>query len=162
MKKLLTDAFSLINSETKIQIYLIIFLTIFISFIETVGLGLLTLLISILNDSSLFFSKLENDYFNYFLPFFDEENYITNLILIIFIFYIFKGLVTFLFFYFFSRIRVRLQSEISNNLYKKYINQNYNFFLDISNSKLVNNVVNESIRFNGIIFSFVNTCKDIF
>ena len=78
MKKLLVDAFNLINRKSKFQIYLIIFFTIFISFIETIGLGLLTLLISILNDSSLFFSKLEKDHFNYFLPFFDDENYITN------------------------------------------------------------------------------------
>ena len=100
MKKLLVDAFNLINRKSKFQIYLIIFFTIFISFIETIGLGLLTLLISILNDSSLFFSKLEKDHFNYFLPFFDDENYITNLILIIFIFYLFKALYHFYFFIF--------------------------------------------------------------
>ncbi len=138
---------------------LFLFILILISAIlELISISLLIPILTIfVSDDYLSFSK--------YLFFFDFENKIQvlsfSLILFLIIYFI-KLLIMTAVLYFQTRFSYSLYTKISQNTFKKYLNENYLFHLSTNSSNLLRNVTSESNLYSfGLVLPVIKLISDL-
>ena len=137
------------NLEDKKKLFLIIFLFLIGALFESLSVGLILPIFSILIAGKQ--SLLSSDIFLKFSPDFlitmlqnnSEQTVLFSSLIIITLVYFFKNLYLGGSFYVCYKIIYQLQIDISNNLFKKYLSSPYNFFLNSNRAVLVRNVQDE-------------------
>ena len=122
------------NLEDKKKLFLIIFLFLIGALFESLSVGLILPIFSILIAGKQ--SLLSSDIFLKFSPDFlitmlqnnSEQTVLFSSLIIITLVYFFKNLYLGGSFYVCYKIIYQLQIDISNNLFKKYLSSPYNFF----------------------------------
>ena len=151
MKNLLV-LFQLFDRNTKFRL-LFVFIAIFVgSLFETLSIGMIIPLITSITN----FELLNIYFLKYNLNFLQNFNH--NQLIILFAFlllsiYVLKNIILFYILYLQQNFSWTIQRKLSNKLLKKYLNQDYIFYLNNNSSSLVRNITVEVQQLNGIIFS---------
>tara|TARA_Y100000996_G_scaffold415344_1_gene409504 strand:+ start:936 stop:2642 length:1707 start_codon:yes stop_codon:yes gene_type:complete len=142
MKKLF-EVFKVLDSQQKKNFYWVSFYKLLEAILEVISIGsIYPLIYLIFNDDLSFFEDL--DLINF-------ENK-TDLFMLVLSVLIFVFSIKALFFVFScyksNTFLVNLTSNIQIKLLQKYLGQDFNFFLNKKNEKLLNNIIAESVQFS--------------
>ncbi len=152
--------FSILNKHLLLQLSLLSIFTLLISFLELVGISFLASFVLFLSDIDKFLLSLPNtDLTNNIIKLDDSSKIMLFLVLITIVFSI-KNLLIFVFTVFFNKTRVKINLYVSKAVLFKYLNSSYIFFLSKKMSQIVNDIREETSRFTGIIFSYINVLKE--
>ena len=138
MFKLLKQLPTLLLDKDKKKYYLIFPLMLLTMALETLGLGLIIPIISVIFDENF----LEKYFF--FLNSYDKITKLTIILSFVVLFYIFKNIIIVLIQAHINRFAWNLKSYVSNKLLKKYVYQPYNFFLKKNSSEILRNLLHDS------------------
>ena len=130
---------------------------------EAFSISLILPIISIISSSD--FSNYP-DYLKFFIKIFEIRNY-HSLIVIFFIFVTIIFILRFFIFTYSDIFKIEFHSFIRvfiiKNIFKNYINSNYNFFLKNNSSNLIKNIINETQVFcDRYIFGLLYIISDFF
>lgn len=136
---------------------ILVFLTIILVFLEILSLGsIVPLLTSIAsNDTPNFLNKINLNLFQN-----KSKNDLTLLFLIIFFsIYLIKIFFNIFYIYFSNKFSFEIYSNLSNKLFKIYINQNWLFYLNYNSAFIIRNILGEA---NTVRVSFIEPYLRIF
>ena len=150
----------LLNKKEKIIISFLFILMFLNSLIEILSIGILIPLITMFfegNDPSifsniLFFDEIFNDLFI-------SKDIRKILILIVLVFTI-KNLFIIFYNYFLGKTAMNIRLRLVNDLYKKYLSQNYEFFLSKNTAEIIRNI-NEAQYFSIVLISYLTFFLEI-
>lgn len=148
----------IIEHNIRRLIYLLIFALILMSILEFISLGSIPLLIGYLiepDQMSIFFEKNFNFSFNFKLD-------LKLFSLIIFIIFLTKSLLLSLINYFELKTIKDLKISITNKLFKKYLDNDYKFFIDNNHTVLSRNLIKEVDNAVGLIQSVIFLIREFF
>ena len=147
----LRKAFSVLDSHDLKMLIVMFFIISFTSVFEILNIGSLLALANLIINEARFNEFIDNN--NYLNLIFDGKN--TSYILKIFVsiailLLVCKSIILIIFFWIKNKFLFNFEVKLRNNLYKKYFEQNYNFFLENSSSKLIRNINTEVGNFRFI------------
>ena len=163
MKKTLKLFFNYYDNAKKKSL-IFIFFSICSSFLEVLTIFLFYNYIKYLSNSSVNFylEKINNFFFKY-----TELNYFIFLSILLIFFYLIKLIISFAFSYWKNTFIQNIFNYYSNKLNQNYLSKNYQYFLSVNTSKIINNIFIETKNYAGcinfvliffsefIIFSFI-------
>tara|TARA_B100001093_G_C26848263_1_gene1023870 strand:+ start:565 stop:2274 length:1710 start_codon:yes stop_codon:yes gene_type:complete len=138
----LLKAFKVIKPDEKYKVGIIFVFSVFAAFLEMVGIALALPVLTILLDGNL----NQNYFFNInlnleFLNNIGKDNLLfSSLSLLVFVFLI-KNIFLFFFNFYNFKIVNSISARISQTIFDKYLNENYNFHLNNNSTKLINTCV---------------------
>ena len=153
--------FKNICSRKHIKYLILLLLGMFIAAaIEMVGLGSIPLFIMIIVDVDVLINKFPDFFANDYIKNLDQ-NYLTiagGTILII-IFFI-KNTYLSIYLFFQAKVIKSLRTDITNKLFKNYINATYNFHLQYNPAVLVRNVTSDTMAAIKVIVGTLTIMKE--
>ncbi len=148
---------NLLSKNEKIKSIKLLFFIILNNFAELLSLGaLITIIYSILtggNNTLFIFDREIN------IAFFDENNFLIPF-LILSIIFIVKNLVSYQFLRYQFNFLKKIKKRVSHDLYKKYLSNNYLFFINKNSSELLRNI-RIATDYNGTLFSLFTFLSEI-
>lgn len=147
-----------IDDNIRSLIYFLIFGLILMSILEFISLGSIPLLVGYLiepKQMSVFFEKYFNISFNLNLD-------LKLFSIIIFLIFLSKSLLLSMINYFELKTIKDLKISITNKLFKKYLDNNYKFFIDNNHSVLSRNLIKEVDNAVGLIQSVIFLIREFF
>jgi ATP-binding cassette, subfamily B, bacterial PglK len=135
----LIKAFKVIKSHEKYKVGIIFVFSILAAFLEMIGIAITIPVLTILLDGNLDQNYFSNINLNFeFLKNISKENLLfSSLVLLVSGFFV-KNVFLFIFnFYNFKTVN-SISARISQNIFEKYLNENYNFHLNNNSTKLIN------------------------
>ena len=161
-KNIFLKSLSILERKVVTFFFLFIVASIFISFIELIGISFLGTFIMFLTDINGFLDKIDKFEILSFMHDFDEKDLIYFFLISIVAFFAIKNAIVFVFFYFFHKFKAHFTFIISKKIFSKNLKNNYEYFLAQKKSKIVHDVREESLRFTGVFFSILNIVKETF
>ena len=133
----------IIDKKDKFNLILFFFLILIATFLEMIGLGSLPVFAMAIVDSESLIEKLPT-FFNYnFINELNQKKLIIYLSLIVTIIFLAKNLFLVFVNYFNGLVVKRIRENLTNNLFKNYINSNYEFHITRNSADLIRNVYSE-------------------
>jgi len=149
----------LLTKKNKIDIILIIFLSIIKALIEIIGIGLLIPLLGFISSEEKKSQIIE--YVPYLKNYTDQEIILILVVLFILV-YLFKTLFVIFFNYFNAKHAQNLYVEVGDKLLKKYLNNKFIFFVQNNSAKLIRNVASEAnLLATGVIYNSINLFSNL-
>ena len=153
--------FKLLEKKNIFLLVLYLFISIVLSFVEALGIGVLALFVGLISEPQVIINKIPIDELrNYLfsLPFDKLITYTAILILILFCLKI-------IFIFFFNIYELKLKKKIlilkSEKIFFLILKKNYEYFVNISSAKLTNTVFYEVVRVVNFIFSYFRIFKEL-
>ncbi|ROR39158.1 ABC transporter ATP-binding protein [Caminibacter pacificus] len=144
MKNFFNKLFSLLSKRDKQYLLFLMLLSIVLSFIETIGVGIIMPFISIATDFNKIFT---NQYIYYFYNLFDFKSSLYFVVffgVVLIFFYIFRAIFTLFYFYMLSRFAQSRYHIIAYRLFENYIGLEYKKFIDMNSSLMTKNIITEA------------------
>lgn len=144
-------AFFLLSKEEKFKLYIISFFTIFSILIETLSIALIVPVFDV-----IFFFKTEKYYFlnSFFNEFsFNDRNFKIFILILLLVAFLVKNIFLIIFHYLTSKFFYLINLRISKNLFSLYLNNNYNYFLNIKSDDFFRKVYNDTEGFRYFLLS---------
>lgn len=161
-KNIILKSLSILEKKVVTIFFLFIAASIFISFIELIGISFLGTFIMFLSDINGFLDKIDKFEILSFMHNFNEKDLIYFFLISISVFFVIKNLIVFVFFYFFHKFKAYFTLIISKKIFSKNMKNNYEYFLAQKKSKIIHDIREESLRFIGVLFSILNIVKETF
>lgn len=159
MKKKIEKILLLLTKKNKIDILFIIFLSIIKAFIEIVGIGLLIPLLGFIS------SEQKKNEIIEFLPIlreYSDKEVILIFIVVFLIIYLLKTIFVIFFNSYNAKHAQNLYVEIGNKLLKKYLDNNFLFFVQNNSAKLIRNIASEvNLLASGIIMNSISLLSNL-
>ena len=130
LKKRLKDLKKLVGKKNTNKLYLLFLILIISSFAEMLSISTIPILALAIVDTEQFISFLPDNIKTNFLTSLEKNYLISLLCVFIGIVFIIKNIILALFVYFQQNIIKSIKIYISNTLIKKYLSQNYLFFVN--------------------------------
>ena len=162
MYKYITQIPKILTSKQNFFLFGLFIFTILMNFIELLGLGSLVALVSIINDPISTIEKLNSFNINLSIDSLKKEDLILLSSLFLIIIFTFKAIISFFFNYFSAKLTVNINHTISSTFFKKYIYKKYEDLRDLTSTKFINDIKDETTRFITFIFALLNIVKDFF
>jgi len=158
----LTKLLHLLSNKNKKRLSALVFFSIFISLVETLGISAIMPFINI----AINFDNIHsNQYFQNFYDFFSFESEVDFTIAFGFLllgFYFFRGAVTILHSYLIAQFTEHLYAETTKNLFKTYLNMPYYIFASKNSSYLTKTIMTEATLLSKVIFSALLLMSEVF
>ncbi len=134
----------LLSRKDKRFLIVLLLLSIFISLIETIGVGLIMPFISLASD----FSKVQsNEYFLFLYNMFAFKSpleFVVSFGFFLVVFYIFRAVVNYIYFYILNHFAQGRYHVIAYKLFENYMGMHYHHFIGKNSSFLTKNIVDEA------------------
>ena len=149
--------FLFLISFTKLKYLIVVFIFIFIStFLEYLFVALVP-----------FFLKTafqeQNEFINYFINFgfFQKFDFFKLILLFITFFFVIKNIFYFINQYLFLRYSFNIHNNLAKALFVKYLNSNYQIFINSESSNLIRNVINNTGLVRNLIINLITLFSEI-
>ena len=160
MRDIIKYTLKLLSIKQKLLLFLILFFSIIVSFFELIGLGSVALFVTLIADTNYVITKIPYDNLANFVGTLNEKDIIIYFATFLISVFFLKSIMLIVFNWSLAKIEIGIQKTISSKLYSKYLNNNYEFFLITSSSKLVNSIKDETARYSTFIYAFICIFKD--
>ena len=161
MKLTLKKIWYILDQDQKSKSYIIFVLLLFGMFLETLGIGLVVPVISVLFNKEQLSSNFFEKYNISFLENLPYDSLVLFTLLLLLAIYLLKNV----FLTFFAKIETKqifdIQAKITQNLYKKFINNSYLFHLQNNSAKLVNYTNDQISLFGNALFGCISLTAEI-
>ena len=161
LKKRPNDLKRLVGKKNTKKLYLLFIILIISSFSEMLSLSTIPILALAIVDTEQFISFLPNNFNINFLLDLEKGYLISYLSIFIGLVFIIKNFFLALFVYFQQNVIKSIKLEISNRLIKKYLNQNYLFFVDKGTSLITRGVMIDAGNTTIFILNHINLIKEL-
>ena len=153
--------FKNICSRKHIKYLILLFLGMFIAAaIEMVGLGSIPLFIMIIIDINVLISKFPDFFANDYIKNLDQNHLTIAGGTILIIIFFTKNTYLSIYLFFQAKVIKNLRTDITNKLFKKYINATYNFHLQYNPAVLVRNVTSDTTAAIKVILGTLTIMKE--
>ena len=152
---------SLLTKRDKQFLIGLLVFSIFISLIETIGIGVIMPFISVASD----FDKIESNkyiYEIYKLLDVDKLHFVVYFGVILIFFYIFRAVLNLFYFYLLNRFSQGRYHLLAYRLFENYIGMDYKKFIGKNSSHLTKNIVTEANNLVNLISSVLFMMSEIF
>ena len=161
MGSIIKSTLKLLSLRQKIFILSTLAFATLVSITEIIGLGSIALFVTLIADTNYFVSKIPDGQIKDYITEISQRDLIYMFAILLIIIYFIKSVFLSLFNWVLAKIELGIEKAISISLYKKYLSNDYEFFLVTSSSKLINIIKDESSRYAKFIFGFINIFKDL-
>ena len=161
MGSIIKSTLKLLSLRQKIFILSTLAFATLVSITEIIGLGSIALFVTLIADTNYFVSKIPDEQIKDYITKISQRDLIYMFAILLIIIYFVKSVFLSLFNWVLAKIELGIEKAISISLYKKYLSNDYEFFLVTSSSKLINIIKDESNRYAKFIFGFINIFKDL-
>ena len=161
MGSIIKSTLKLLSLRQKIFILSTLAFATLVSITEIIGLGSIALFVTLIADTNYFVSKIPDGQIKDYITEISQRDLIYMFAILLIIIYFIKSVFLSLFNWVLAKIELGIEKAISISLYKKYLSNDYEFFLVTSSSKLINIIKDESNRYAKFIFGFINIFKDL-
>ena len=141
MFKNLTKIYSILDKQRRLYFYSIIFISILISVLETIGISLILPILTLIFDNSGK-SVIDKFFFNYF-DIIDRKEIFTIILVSFSFVVIFKNVFVVISTWLKEKYTLNLSVFFSMSLFRIYLNKSINFHSNINSSELVRNLITE-------------------
>ena len=152
----------LLDKEYKSRLIWLVFFSVFISVVETVGISAIMPFIDIATN---FDNINNNQYYQWFFDFFGFDSNIDFAIffgLFLLGFYIFRGVVNLLYNYLIAYFSQDLYAQITKKLFKTYLAMPYQVFANKNSSYLTKVIITEASLVSGVINAVLLMISEVF
>lgn len=144
----------LLNTKYKIAFLLILLSYFLLTLLELLSIASIPLFVTYIIDPNLLVSKIPFENLkNEILIFYEiipQEKIIFIFCLILFSFFLFKNILSFLIYYFDARLNRNIKYEINKDLFKHYLLEDYNFHLNTNPAIIQRNIFSATTASNTI------------
>ena len=153
---------SLLTKKDKQYLVLLLLFSIFISLIETIGIGIIMPFISVASD----FSKVETDKYLsvvYNLYHFSSPlDFVVIFGILLIVFYIFRACINFFYFYLLNDFSNGRYHVLAYKLFENYIGMEYKKFINKNSAYMTKTIITEAKNLVDLISSFLFMISEIF
>ena len=153
------NIFKILSPRANFFLFIYLLSLLFLTILEALGLGILSLYIGILSDDKLIL-KLPNFINTYFINLTKEKMIYQISFFVVFLF-LFKNLIILLTSWFSLKLKQLILTTNSRNMFEQLINLDYLKFYELNNSKITYKVYNEVKRVGNFIFGYIHTFKEL-
>ncbi|MCF6339860.1 MAG: ABC transporter ATP-binding protein [Sulfurimonas sp.] len=153
---------SLLTSRDKQLLLGLLFFSIFISIVETVGISVIMPFIAVATDFTLIHS---NEYYLKVYEMFDFDSNVSFVIAfgtILIIFYLFRSIINLIYFYTLSRFTQGRYHLLAYRLFENYMGMTYKNFASKNSSTLTKSIINEASNLTQVISGALFMMSEIF
>ena len=151
----------LVGKKNTNKLYLLFLILIISSFMEMLSIGTIPILALAIVDTEQFISYLPNNIKINFLISLEKTYLISLLCIFIGIVFVLKNIILALFVYFQHNVIKSIKIHISNTLIKKYLSQNYLFFVNKGISLITRGIIVDTGNTTIFILNHINLLKEI-
>ena len=152
----------LLTKRDKQYLFGLLLFSIFISLIETIGIGVIMPFISVASDFTLIHQKEYFEKVYNFLGFNSEMKFVVSFGVALILFYIARAILNLLYFYLLNKFSQGRYHLIAYRLFENYIGMDYKKFIDKNSSEMSHNIVNETSYLVKLISSSLFMMSEIF
>ena len=160
LKKRLKDLKKLVGKKNTNKLYLLFLILIISSFAEMLSISTIPILALAIVDTEQFISFLPDNIKINFLTSLEKNYLISLLCVFIGIVFIIKNIILALFVYFQQNIIKSIKIYISNTLIKKYLSQNYLFFVNKGTSLITRGFLLDAGNTTIFVLNHINILKE--
>jgi len=162
LKEIIKKLNYILTKRDKQYLIFLLFMSIVVSVIEVVGVGIIMPFISVATNFNNIFT---NKYFKFFYEFFNFSssiNFVVTFGIILILFYIFRSAFNIFYFYMLNRFSQSRYSILAYRLFENYLGMHYIDFINRNSSHLIKTLVNEAYNLVLLISSFLFMMSEIF
>jgi ATP-binding cassette subfamily B protein/ATP-binding cassette subfamily C protein len=153
--------FSLLNRRQKISFFVLLFLTIGYSIIETVGISAIMPFISLASEPGLLSTGWYKKAFD-FAGFNGFESFIFAFGAVIIFFYFFRAIYTSLLTYFINRYSFNIYKYLSKNVLKTVLSISYKVYVQRNSAEQIRTIAEETLDVGRIVLSVMKLLSELF
>ena len=159
---MISKLIELLSKRDKEFLFFMVFFSIFISLIETIGVGVIMPFISVASDFSLIES---NRYFNLIYNYFGFNSAINFVIVFgvgLVFFYVIRALFNYLYIYYLAKFTKGRYHIFAYRLFKNYMGHNYKDFIEKNSANIIKTIVNEANNLTFLMEQLLLMISEIF
>lgn len=140
----------------------LLFFSIFISIIETVGISVIMPFVAVATDFNLIHN---NEYYSYIFDFFEFDKEVTFVIsfgVVLIFFYIFRSIINLLYFYLLNRFTQGRYHLLAYRLFENYMGLPYEDFTSRNSSTMTKSIVSEATNLTSLISAALIMMSEFF
>ena len=161
LKKRLKNLKKLVGKKNTNKLYLLFLILIISSFAEMLSISTIPILALAIVDIEQFISFLPDNIKINFLISLEKSYLISLLCIFIGIIFVLKNVILALFVYFQNNVIKSIKIHISNTLIKKYLSQNYLYFVNKSTSLITRSIIIDTGNTTIFILNHINLLKEV-
>ena len=143
----------ILDKKTKFYLFLQLINLFLLAMIETISLGILAIYAGFLTNKALILEQIPSS-FRVYLANISHEVFFFQVSIIIILLFIFKNIVILFSNWFFLRLKQRLLSKNSKEVFNQIINLDYEDFNKLNQSEILYKIINEISRVSSFIFTY--------
>ncbi|MDD5052226.1 MAG: ABC transporter ATP-binding protein [Sulfuricurvum sp.] len=162
MKYFFTKLFSILTEHDKKFLFILIFISIIISFIEMIGVGAILPFISISSNFSAIHSSAYLQHIYIFFHFKNDIHFVVVAGIGLLIFYFTRSALNMGYFYLLAKFSKGRYHLIAYRLFENYLGMSYRSFIDKNSADLSKAIINEAQNMTNLISGLLLMLSEIF
>ncbi len=158
IKKIL---YILTKKDKQFLLYLIFF-SVVIALLETIGISIIMPFISVASDFSVISSNKYYYYLYQLFNFDNEINFVVSFGILLIIFYIFRSIINLFYFHLLARFAKGRYHTISCRLFSNYLSMSYRDFVERNSSELKKSIITETQNFTFLLTGVILMLSEVF
>ena len=150
---------NLLNKKEKINLIFFTFLTLFLVLVESLSIGLIVPIISVIFDQTNEINLIISNFLNLEM---ESTELIKILILIFVLIYMVKSFYVFYYNWYLIKFSNKVQVRLSSDLLKNYLNLDYTSIIKRNSAELIRNIMAECGKINNILRNIIYLISEIF
>ena len=159
---MINKIWSLLQKRDKFFLLLLMFFSVFVAFIEMIGITAIMPFISVASDTTLIDTNIYYKYIYEFFSFEEKINFILLFGLILIFFYIFRALINLVYNYYLAKFANGRYHLFSYHLLENYLGMSYRKFTEQNSSELTKTIITEAQNVTTLISSALLLLSEIF
>lgn len=150
---------NLLNKKEKINLIFFTFLTLFLVLVESLSIGFIVPIISVIFDQTNEINLIISNFLNLEM---ESTELIKILILIFVLIYMVKSFYVFYYNWYLIKFSNKVQVRLSSDLLKNYLNLDYTSIIKRNSAELIRNIMAECGKINNILRNIIYLISEIF
>lgn len=162
MRLFFTKLFSILTRHDKKFLFILIFISISVSFIEMIGVGAILPFINMASHFASIHSNIYTEKIYTFYHFNNDINFVIAIGIALLIFYFLRSLLNLGYFYLLAKFSKGRYHLIAYRLFENYLGMSYRSFIDKNSADLSKAIINEAQNMTALISGLLLMLSEIF
>ncbi|SDA73013.1 ABC-type bacteriocin/lantibiotic exporter, contains an N-terminal double-glycine peptidase domain [Butyrivibrio sp. INlla18] len=146
----------ILTTKQKVLGVLLIFVTLFSAAMQTLGVAIISPLVSLMSSSEMFLKSRTASYIINFFKVDDAKGLFVVVCTLAIVLYFFKELVSIFHAWFNIKFTLKVERELAIRVFTSYIWRDYDFFANYGTAKILRDVRQDTTEVNNLLRCFVN------
>ena len=150
----------LASQKQKINLIILLSMMFFSALLETIGIAMVPFFVSLIIDIEKTINIINIEFIKEFISQIETSNLIIFFSLLLVAFFIFKNLFVLIVLYFENLFFFKFKTDLSNRLFRIYIDKSYSFHITKSPSEILRNTINECANVSNVILLLLSSLRE--